>query len=367
MTTSASTRVTAAMRMFDIAADGYRQVFARSPFAPMLSRPNPVRRTGYDIPVTVTRVRKQAPDVVSFELTPDSGNPVPFWRPGAHLDVFLPSGKQRSYSLCGDPEDRSHFRIAVRRISAEAGGEGGSVEMHSLSEGDRITVRGPRNAFPFRQTENYFFIAGGIGITPILPMVRHAEREGANWKLAYLGRSRDTLPFLDELAEIDAGRGRVEVRSDDELGPPYIPEVLAGADAASAVYMCGPPSLMDTARMVLPDVDPAATLHTERFSPPEVVGGKPFTLLIAGSSEKVQVAANETTLDAIRRVEPGVSYSCRQGFCSSCMTRVISGEVDHRDHRLTDSERSEYMLTCVSRAAGSTLTVDLNNEGRLLP
>ena len=367
MTNTTDTRVTPAMRMFDLAADGYRKVFAHSALAPLLSRPSPVRRTGYDIQVTVTRIAHEAPDVLSFTLTPDGGNPVPLWRPGAHLDVFLPSGRQRSYSLCGDPEDRSHFRIAVRRISASAGGESGSVEMHGLSEGDRITVRGPRNAFPFRQTANYFFIAGGIGITPILPMIRHAEREGANWKLAYLGRSRDSLPFLGELTEIDAGRGRVEVRTDDELGPPYIPEVLAGADPASAVYMCGPPSLMDTARTVLPDLDPAATLHSERFSPPEVVGGTPFTLLIAGSSEKVQVAANETTLDAIRRVEPGVSFSCRQGFCSSCMTRVLSGEVDHRDHRLTESEREDYMLTCVSRAAGSTLTVDLNNEGRLLP
>lgn len=367
MTTISGSRVTPAMRIFGLAADGYRQVFARSALAPLLSRPRPVRRTGYDIPVAVTRVRAEASDVVSFELTPESGNPVPRWSPGAHLDVFLPSGAQRSYSLCGDPEDRTHFRIAVRRIPVEAGGEGGSMEMHALSAGDRLTVRGPRNAFPFRQTSNYFFIAGGIGITPILPMVRHAEREGANWKLVFLGRSRDSLPFLDELSAIDAGRGRVDVRTDDALGPPYIPDVLAGADAGSAVYMCGPPSLMDTARMVLPDLDPAATLHTERFSPPEIVGGTAFTLLVAGSNEKVQVAANETTLDAIRRVAPGVSYSCRQGFCSSCMTRVIAGEVDHRDHRLTESERSEYMLTCVSRAAGPTLTVELNSEGRVQP
>lgn len=361
---SAGQRVTPAMRVFDAAAEGYRQIFARSSLAPWLSRPRPVRRTGYDIPVVVTRISEVARDVRSFDVVPEAGGLLPQWRPGAHLDVFLPSGIQRSYSLCGDPWDRGRFRIAVRRL---ADGDGGSVEMHSLREGTRLIVRGPRNAFPFREAPNYLFIAGGIGITPILPMIRHAARSGSDWRLAYLGRSRASLAFLDELAELDPEGRRVDIRPDDEFGRPDIVQVLRGADAGAAIYMCGPPPLMSTARGVLGEINPTATLHTERFSPAQVVGGRPFTLLIAGSNEKIAVAANETTLDALRRARPGVSYSCRQGFCSSCMTRVISGEVDHRDHRLTADERSDYMLTCVSRAAGTTLTVDLDNEGRMLP
>ena len=357
-------RVTTAMKLFDVAADGYRHVFARSSLAPLLSRPRPVQHTGYDIPVVIPRITQVASGVRSFELRPTGGSEVPLWRPGAHLDVFLPSGLQRSYSLCGDPGDRSSFRIAVRRIDD---GDGGSIEMHSLSEGTQITVRGPRNAFPFRESPSYEFIAAGIGITPILPMVRHAEQSGARWTLTYLGRTRESLPFLDELRELDPAGDRITIRSDEESGPPSAAEVLAGGAPGSAIYMCGPPPLMDAVRELLPEINPTATLHTERFSPPKVVGGSPFTLYIAGTKEKVRVAAEESTLDAIRRVAPGVSYSCRQGFCSSCMTRVIAGEVDHRDHRLTADERSEYMLTCVSRAAGGTLTVDLDNEGRILP
>ncbi|WP_333619566.1 PDR/VanB family oxidoreductase [Dietzia sp.] len=350
--------ITLGMRLFEAAADSYRAVFARSPLAPYLSRPAPVRHTGYDIEVRVERIRDEAEGVRSFELAPADPEvaELPSWRPGAHLDLFLPSGLQRSYSLNGDVDDRSTYRIAVRRIPD---GDGGSKEMHSLSEGDTLTIRGPRNAFPFHDTDSYLFVAGGIGITPILPMIRHAARNGAEWRLAYLGRSRDSLPFLDELAELDPDGSRVVVRPDDEFGRPDIVHILGGAAKGAAIYMCGPPPLMTTARGVISGLDPTASLHTERFSPARVAGGEPFSVLIAGTKERVEVGSDETMLEAIRRVVPGVKYSCRQGFCSSCMTKVIAGDVDHRDKRLTDAEREDYMLTCVSRAASPQLTIDL--------
>lgn len=343
------------LRALGAFAAAYRHVFADSRAAPLLSTPNPVRRTGFELELVVREMTTEADGVLALRLAAPDGAELPRWVPGAHLDVFLPSGRQRQYSLCGDPAERCTYRIAVRRL---ADGFGGSTEIHDeLEAGSRVTVRGPRNAFRLIEAESYLFVAGGIGITPILPMVRRCAERGLQWRLVYLGRSRASMPFLDELALLRGGT--VDLRPDDEYGPPDMTGILPLAAQGAAVYLCGPDPLMSTARPIMNKINPSGSLHTERFSARPVVDGQPFEVRLRRSGTTVAVDAEETALAAIRREVPGVAYSCRQGFCGTCKTRVLAGEVEHRDRLLTDEERQEAMLICVSRAAGGTVELDL--------
>lgn len=344
-----------ALRLAVKASATYQRLFATSGVAPLLSRPNPVRRSGFELDVVIGGIAGEADDVVSLTLAAPDGSQLPSWVPGAHLDLFLPSGKQRQYSLCGDPSDLSAYRIAVRRIED---GLGGSREVHeALRAGDRITVRGPRNAFRLVDAQSYLFVAGGIGITPILPMVKRCHERGVPWRLVYLGRSRNTMPFLGELARYTSGD--VEIRPDDEFGLPDVTSIIPTAAPGAAVYMCGPTPLMTTARAQMREINPTGSLHTERFSPLPVVNGNEFEVRLERRGITVSVGADETTLAAIRREVPGVAYSCQQGFCGTCKVRVLAGEVDHRDRSLADADRADSMLTCVSRSAGGSLVIDL--------
>ncbi|MFI5718470.1 PDR/VanB family oxidoreductase [Nocardia sp. NPDC051750] len=332
------------LRLLAAAVDVYKKVFTN----PALSSPNPVRRSGFDLDVTIESVRTEAQDVVSLTLVRPDGQPLPAWRPGSHVDVFLPSGKQRQYSLCGDPQDLSRYRIAARRLP---GGGGGSLEVHALRPGAALRIRGPRNAFTFVDSApRYLFVAAGIGITPILPMTHAA---GARGRLVYLGRSRESMPFLGELPD------GADIRPDDEYGPPDIPAILAEAPAGAAVYVCGPLPVLDAAQRCLFTLNPTGSLHTERFSAAPVADGREFDLTLAASGLHLRVDAAETTLDAIRRVRPDTAFSCRQGFCGTCKTKVVAGTVDHRDRSLPDTERADHMLVCVSRSAGGPLVLDL--------
>jgi ferredoxin-NADP reductase len=301
----------------------------------------PAPRVDRDIPLLVSEIRREADDVVSLRLVGPSGAPLPAWQPGAHLDVVLPSGRKRQYSLCGTPGEREYYRIAVRRL---ADGGGGSREIHDeLRPGSRIVAFGPRNAFPFITAPRYLFIAGGIGITPILPMVRTAAARGADWRLIHTGRSRESMPFLDELRELDPAR--VWIRPDTEFGsPPSGAELLEHAPPGAAVYCCGPIPMITGVRMDLPG-SAADSLHWERFSAPPITDGRPFTVELAHSGRSLQVPADRSALDVIGEILPRVPYSCRQGFCGTCHVRVLGGKVDHRAR--TEDGR---MAICVSRA-----------------
>lgn len=346
MTTALDPAIDAALGFYR----GYLRVFAASRVAPRLSPASPVRVSGYDLDLEVVGRKQVADDAVALTLRGDG--PLPAWTPGAHLDVFLSSGAQRQYSLCGDLADRHHYRITVRLIPDG----GGSRELHeSVAVGDRLTVRGPRQAFHLVPEPSYVFIAGGIGITPILPMVRAADAAGADWRLVYIGRSRRTMPFLDELAPYG---DRVEVRTDDEHGVPDLAGLVESIPIGTPVYMCGPTPLMEQAKSLLVARDPGARFHSERFSPAPVVGGSAFTVRFARSGREIAVAAEESALTAIRRAVPGVAYSCQQGFCGTCKLAVLDGNVEHRDNRLLDSERTGHFLPCVSRG-DDTLVVDL--------
>jgi ferredoxin-NADP reductase len=299
--------------------------------------------------------------VVSFVLQPADGAPLPRWWPGAHLDLHLPSGAMRTYSLCGDHREAGYYRIAVRRL---ADGGGGSVEVHEkLQVGAAVDVRGPRNAFPFAPpgagsaASRVRFVAGGIGITPILAMIVAAQARGIDWSLVYAGRDTASMPFLDELASYG---DRVVVRTDERDGLPTAATLLAGLDATDAVYCCGPPPMIAVVRDAVRDLD-GTELHIERFSAAPVVDGEPFEVELAVSGGVVAVPADVSLLDAVRTGRPQIAYSCQQGFCGTCQVRVMSGQPEHRDSILTDEQRAAgEMLICVSRAAaGSRLVLDL--------
>ncbi|WP_148046113.1 PDR/VanB family oxidoreductase [Nocardioides marmoriginsengisoli] len=311
-----------------------------------------VRRT---LDVVVDEVRQESDGVRSFRLVAADGGELPGWHPGAHVDVVLPSGRQRQYSLTGSPREHDHYRIAVREI---ADGGGGSREMHALEAGQPLTLRGPRNAFPFIGVDKYLFVAGGIGITPIRPMLYDAIERGVDWQFVYTGRDRGSMPFLAELTDLAAAYpDRVHLRPDDEFGVPTGLAILDYAPDGAALYTCGPPPMIDAIRRVIP-AENIATLHYERFSPPPVVGGEPFTVVLARSGHVVPVAGDQSALAAIRAVLPDVAYSCQQGYCGTCPVALIGGDVEHHDRCLTDAQRETRMTICVSRGSGR-VTLDL--------
>ncbi|MFF2780199.1 PDR/VanB family oxidoreductase [Streptomyces sp. NPDC058052] len=332
-----------------------RSRMTSAPLWPLPSLEEPVSGygRGATVPrrVLVTGRAVPAEGVVELRL---EGERLPSWEPGAHLDLVLPSGQVRQYSLCGDPGQADVYRIATRLVEEEQGGRGGSREVHEqLHEGAEIEIRGPRNRFPLVPSPAYVFVAGGIGVTPVLPMVRAAEAAGAEWRLVYCGRSRTTMPYLADLLRL--GGDRVTVVAEDESGYPDL-SFLGSVPDGTAVYCCGPDGLMDAVTAAMPE---GRAPRLERFSGPAPAGGTPFEVELRRSGRTVAVAADRSVLAAVREEVPGLMYSCTQGFCGTCRQTVLEGEVDHRDELLTDAERADSMLICVSRCAGKKLVLDL--------
>ena len=303
--------------------------------------------------VTGREVVAHDENVVRLTFADASGADLPRWQPGSHLDIHLPSGLRRQYSLCGNPGDARSYSIAVRRIPD---GGGGSIEMHALEVGDTVTVRGPRNGFPFVPGGRALFIAGGIGITPIIAMVRAAIDLDMDWQFVYTGRSRDSMPFLDEIATFDPAR--VVVRTDEDHGLPDSSVLLERAPECGAVYCCGPNPMLKSVREAF-DETRSSALHFERFGVPEVIDGKAFEVQLVSSGAILEVPADRSALSVVREQLPDVAYSCQQGFCGTCRVRVLSGTPDHRESRLTAQDRESEMLICVSRADGGRLVLDL--------
>jgi ferredoxin-NADP reductase len=314
------------------------------------SRVKPVRRTHAAV---VTKREVVAPDVVALTLADPDGGLLPSWTPGAHIDVALPSGRRRQYSLCGPPGRRTDYRIAVRRI---ADGGGGSIEMHgAFDAGDTCEFEGPRNAFYLGTAErDALFMIGGIGVTPILPMIQVAQQRGIEWRAMYAGRSREYMPFLDEVVSV--APDRVTVWADDEHGRfATVDDLLAGAGPTTAVYVCGPAGMLEAVR-VARNEHSNAPLHYERFSPPPVVDGIPFELELARSKRLLSVPANRSALDVMLDRDPTTPYSCQQGYCGTCKVKVLAGQVDHRGRAVVGDDE---MLVCMSRAKGDRLVLDV--------
>ncbi|HYF88696.1 PDR/VanB family oxidoreductase [Azospirillum sp.] len=311
----------------------------------------------------VHRLEKVTPQVLLVELRDPESELLPPAEPGAHIDVHLPDGAVRSYSLCGDPADRHAYSIAVLNVQ---GGRGSRFIHGDLEPGTDITVALPRNNFRFDEAPRYLFIAGGIGITPLLPMIREAAHRKAAWALHYCVRSAAAAPFLPELRALAGSKGangRVEVHAADEGRKLTVDALLAETPDDVLVYCCGPQRLMET---VAAAARPTQDVRFEWFAPRtepvrEDASDDSFEVVCARSGVTVTVAAGTSILEALDGAGVAVDSSCEQGICGTCETAVLEGEPDHRDSVLSDAERAagKTMMLCVSRARSARLVLDV--------
>jgi ferredoxin-NADP reductase len=310
-----------------------------------------------DLTLRINRRYAAADGVVALELARPDGGVLPSWTAGAHLELRVGPDMVRQYSLCGSPADTAAWRIAVLR---EDEGRGGSQYVHDkLAEGDLVAVRGPRNHFVLKPARRYVFIAGGIGITPILPMTAAATEAGADWELHYGGRSRNSMAFRD----IPQGRGRITLYPQEEVGMIDLAAVLATPRPDTLVYCCGPEPLLQAVEARC-TAWPAGTLQVERFTPKEQsdpVRAESFEVELVRSGRTLTVPPDRSILDVVDAAGVSVLFSCREGTCGTCETAVLDGVVDHRDSLLTEAERdtNDTMFICVSRAACPRLVLDL--------
>ncbi len=309
------------------------------------------------MPVRVAQATEIADDIFLFELRPSDAGELPAFTCGAHILVRTPGGMNRKYSLCNDPSERDRYLIAVRR---EPDSRGGSAGMATLKAGDRLAISAPRNDFPLvKSPAGYILIAGGIGITPILSMVRHIGNEGGRFKLYYLTRSPQATAFREELGGPDF-RGQVVIHHD-------------GGDPARAfdlwpvlerprghVYCCGPRPLMQSVRDMTGHWSPSA-VHFEAFAEPErrKADDRPFRVRLEKSGRTLDVPVGTTIMEAVRAAGVAVASSCESGTCGTCRTRLLAGTPDHRDLVLAEHEKAAHIMICVSRAKSDELTLDL--------
>ncbi|MDQ2733512.1 MAG: PDR/VanB family oxidoreductase [Pseudomonadota bacterium] len=306
-------------------------------------------------------IREEANGICSFEFHERNGGPLPVFDPGAHIDLYLPTGLVRSYSLC-NPSDRTSYVVAVNK---DAKSRGGSTYMHqTLRVGAEMKISVPRNNFQLDQTAAHsVFIAGGIGITPILGMVRALSASGKSWELHYGSRSSQAAAFVDELtglAERTGAKVRFQFGTRPE-DPPRLEEICRSAPETAHLYCCGPLGMLSAFEEATRGYSPER-VHTEYFSAPEPIakaGG--FAVRLAKSGKVVPVKNGCTILDAILAEGVEVSYSCKEGVCGTCETAVLEGTPDHRDLVLSKSERASNrsMMICCSGSLTAELILDL--------
>lgn len=325
--------------------------------------------------LTVRQLRLEADGVVAVTLTEPDGTDLDEWAPGAHVDIELHAGLVRQYSLCGEPGRRGEWTVAVRAVHTS---RGGSAFVHeSLRVGHQVRVSAPRQKFPLESSPGYLFVAGGIGITPLLPMIEEVAGSDAVWTVHYAGRSRAAMPYLDRLGRAAAGSGGSVVLHPRDTDPRLdLDAVLTGVDADTLVYVCGPAGMIRAARQLVDD----ARLRTESFDPvpdpapvpatsaspadvPERPGttDRAFEVQLGIEGAVLRVPAGVRALDVLNEAGADLPWSCREGTCGTCETGVLDGEIDHRDHVLSDAERAanDCFFPCVSRACGTRLILDL--------
>ena len=309
--------------------------------------------------VRVARKSAVAAGTVCFELVPLDGAALPAFTPGAHLTVVTPLGERRNYSLCSDASDTSRYEIAVKR---DGRGRGGSVSMvDDVHEGALLSITAPRNNFELAARVNDFiFIAGGIGITPILSMMRYVRRlDSVKFKLYYCTRDAESAAFLDVLR--DEFADHVTLHHDlGDINNAYDFWPVLETPNRAHVYCCGPKGLMDS----VADMSghwPPGSIHFESFGVDAKAFAEnvPFTARLQKSGRSILVSNEQTLLEALRANGCTVRSSCESGTCGSCKTGLISGDVDHRDSVLSDEERADHIMPCVSRARSGELVLDL--------
>jgi ferredoxin-NADP reductase len=309
------------------------------------------------VKLTITSARTVAPDVVVIDFDAADDRRLPAWEPGAHIDVHLGCGLVRQYSLCGHPADAGRWRIAVRR---DAQSRGGSAWLYdAASPGLVLNASAPRNNFPLVPARRYVFLAGGIGITPFLPMAERAVQNGADVRLAFGGPGDLLAAFADRLR----GSGPIDLQLYDAAeGLVPLARVLRDVDAGTEVYCCGPAGMIEAARELARRTG-AISLHVEQFTAAAApdAGRRTVAVELARSGLEIVVPPGQSVLDAVLSRGVFVASSCREGTCGSCEVAVIAGDPDHRDSVTDpdDPDRDLSMMICVSRARSDRIVLDL--------
>lgn len=307
----------------------------------------------------VTRNERIAEGINLLEFRDPDGAQLPQFTAGAHIAVRVPNGLLRKYSLCNDPAERDRYQIAVKR---EDNGRGGSCSLiDDVRDGDRLAVTAPVNDFGLPpRAQDFLFIAGGIGVTPIKAMIHEATAQGKRFRLFYCSRSPETTAFLEELNSEDL-KGKVTIHFDQ--GDPSLSldlrPILAERKNREHLYCCGPRPLMEAVRAMTDHWSPTA-VHFEAFSEAEThkAGDTPFKVRLARSGAVLDVPTDKTILEVLREHGLDVPSSCETGTCGTCRTKLIAGEPDHRDLVLAEHERKDTIMICVSRARGEEITID---------
>ena len=311
------------------------------------------------LPLRVTRNDEIASGIHLLEFRDPDGKPLPEFSAGAHIAVRVPNGLLRKYSLCNNPAERERYQIAVKR---ESNGRGGSCSLiDSVKAGDEITVTAPVNDFALPQrAQDFLFIAGGIGVTPMMAMIRQVMAEGKRFRLFYCSRSPETTAFRDELSAPEF-KDKVVIHYDEgdasrslDLRP-----ILAERKNREHLYFCGPRPLMEAVRAMTDHWSPTA-VHFEAFSEAEThkADDKPFKVRLARSGDVLDVPTDKTIPEVLRAHGLDVPSSCETGTCGTCRTKLLAGEADHRDLVLAEHERKDTIMICVSRARSTDITID---------
>ena len=314
------------------------------------------------IDVIVTAIEQQAQDILSFDLAREDGQPLPAFSAGAHIDVHLPDGLIRQYSLCNHPEERHRYQIAVLR---SADSRGGSSAMHGLQQGVSLRISEPRNLFPLQhQAKRHLLMAGGIGITPILCMAERLSHTGGDFTLHYFARSAAQAAFVERLRQSPFA-DRVHLHFDEgEPGKrPDTAALIGPADPHAHLYVCGPGGFMEHVLGSARDLGWANdNLHREYFSAEADDQPKTgFEIQLASSGEVLRVPDGVSVVEVLRDIGVEIPVSCEQGICGTCLTRVLEGEPDHRDLFLTEDEQAanDQFTPCCSRAKSARLVLDI--------
>jgi phthalate 4,5-dioxygenase reductase subunit len=310
------------------------------------------------MPLRVERAEQIADGISLFELRRPDGSDLPEFAPGAHIVVRVPNGLIRKYSLCNDPDERDRYCIAVKRESHENSGSTSLIE--ATRAGDTLPTSAPRNNFALSKSPaGYTFIAGGIGITPIMSMIRHLSNTGSTpFKLYYCTRNAAATAFRDELAAPPFKAKTV--LHHDQGDPAHCLDLWPILEKPKGhVYCCGPRPMMQAVRDMTGHWSPSA-VHFEAFTevPKQAPNDKPFKVRLAQSGDVLDVPVGTTILEALRAHGLEVPSSCESGTCGTCRTRLISGEADHRDLVLSEHEHADNIMVCVSRARSDELVID---------
>jgi phthalate 4,5-dioxygenase reductase subunit len=307
----------------------------------------------------VTRNDPIADGIHLLEFRHPRGDLLPEFSSGAHIAVLVPNGLLRKYSLCNDPAERERYQIAVKRENNGRGGSCGLID--NVKAGDELAVTAPVNDFGLPpRAQDFLFVAGGIGVTPIMAMIRQVMAEGKRFRLFYCSRSPETTAFRDELS---APQFKDMVTIHYDQGDPSrsldLRPILAERKNREHLYCCGPRPLMEAVR-AMTDHWSSTAVHFEAFSEAEThkADDKPFKVRLARSGAVLDIPTDKTILEALREHGLEVPSSCETGTCGTCRTKLLAGEADHRDLVLAEHERKNTIMICVSRARGDDITID---------